>query len=428
MRSTARPSRRSLAGAAVLTSAVACVLAAAVPAGAAPHPGNTRGGHGHGAQTLRVATFNASLNRGAEGQLVRDLSTPDNAQAQAVAETIQRTNPDLLLVNEFDYVAGGEALDLFRENYLERSQHGARPVTYRYAYTAPVNTGVPSGLDLDNDGTVGGGNDAFGFGLFPGQYGMAVFSKYPIDTRAVRTFQKLLWKDMPGALLPDDPATAAPADWYSPAELRTVRLSSKSHWDVPVRVGRETVHFLVSHPTPPVFDGPEDRNGTRNHDEIRLWADYLTGGRRAAWIVDDRGHRGGLRPGSTFVVAGDQNSDPRDGDSIPGSAQQLLEHPRVDASRPPTSTGAVEASRLQAGVNLTHRSPAAQDTADFSEPPGNIRADYVLPSRDLRILASAVFWKPTSDPLSRLTTGTYPSDHRLVHVDVRLGGRGHAHR
>ena len=42
----------------------------------------------------------------------------------------------------------------------------------------------------------------------------------------------------------------------------------------------ETVHFLVSHPTPPVFDGPEDRNGPRNYDEIRFWADYSprTGG------------------------------------------------------------------------------------------------------------------------------------------------------
>ena len=57
---------------------------------------------------------------------------------------------------------------------------------------------------------------------------------------------------MPGALLPDDPATAAPADWYSPAELGIFRLSSKSHWDLPIEVGNKTVHFLVSHPTPPV--------------------------------------------------------------------------------------------------------------------------------------------------------------------------------
>lgn len=418
-----RPStrRRALAATLTATALAAATVAAATSSAVAAGPAE-RGAAPD--RSLRVATFNASLNRSAAGQLVSDLSTPDNAQARAVAETIQRTNPDLLLVNEFDYVEGGRALDLFRDNYLERGQNGAAPVDYPYAFAAPVNTGVPSGLDLDNSGTVGGPNDAWGFGFYPGQYGMAVFSKYPIDTEAVRTFQHLLWADMPGALLPDDPATPAPADWFSPAELEQVRLSSKSHWDVPVEVGKRTVHFLVSHPTPPVFDGPEDRNGTRNHDEIRLWADYIGSPRTSSWITDDEGVRGGLRPGSSFVIAGDQNSDPLDGDSIPGSAQLLLNHPRVNTSRTPESEGAVEASLLQGGVNLTHRSPSAQDTADFSEPPGNLRADYVLPSRDLRILGSAVFWKPTSDPLSRLTTGMFPSDHRLVHVDLRVpGGR-----
>ena len=33
------------------------------------------------------ATFNASLNRNLEGELIRDLSMPTNAQAQTVAET-----------------------------------------------------------------------------------------------------------------------------------------------------------------------------------------------------------------------------------------------------------------------------------------------------------------------------------------------------
>jgi 3-phytase len=73
---------------------------------------------------------------------------------------------------------------------------------------------------------------------------MVVYSRYPIDQRAVRTFQEFRWKDMPGARLPDDPATAAPADWYSPAELEVMRLSSKSHWDVPIRIGLRDVHFL----------------------------------------------------------------------------------------------------------------------------------------------------------------------------------------
>lgn len=370
---------------------------------------------------VRFATFNASLNRAAAGDLVRDLSTPDDAQAAAVAETIQRTDPDVLLVNEFDHVEGGAAADLFRENYLEVPHNGAPAVDYPYAYVAPVNTGVPSGLDLDNNGSVGGGNDALGFGAFPGQYGMVVYSKFPIDTDAVRTFQDFLWKDMPGAKLPDDPATPAPADWYSPDELDAVRLSSKSHWDVPIRIGRETVHFLVSHPTPPVFDGPEDRNGLRNHDEIRLWADYVRD--RADYLYDDEGERGGLERGSRFVIAGDQNSDPLDGDSVAGSAQQLLDNPAVNTRVTPTSRGAVEAAQRDGGVNLTHLGDPRFDTADFSEPPGNIRADYVLPDRSTRITGAGVFWPESTDPLFRLV-GTFPfpaSDHRLVWVDVRAG-------
>jgi Endonuclease/Exonuclease/phosphatase family len=375
----------------------------------------------HHGKRARFATFNASLNRATLGELVADLSTPDDAQAAAVAEVIQRVRPDVLLVNEFDFDAEGLAARLFQRNYLSVGHNGARPIHYPFRFVAPSNTGIPSGFDLDNNGTVGGGNDAFGFGAFPGQFGMAVFSRYPILRHQVRTFQLFRWKDMPGALLPDDPATAAPADWYSPAELAAFRLSSKSHWDLPVLIGRQVVHTLVSHPTPPVFDGPEDRNGTRNHDEIRLWADYVLPS-RSGYLYDDQGRRGGLAPGARFVIMGDQNSDPLDGDSVPGSAQQLLENPRVNTSLTPTSPGAPEQAALQGGANSTHRSDPAFDTADFLDVPGpgNLRADYVLPSRSLRMLDARVFWPLRADPLFRLV-GVFPfptSDHRLVWVDV----------
>lgn len=371
----------------------------------------------------RFATFNASLNRSSEGALVADLAGGGNAQARAVAEVVQRTAPDVLLVNEFDFVAGGEAAELFRDEYLAVSQNGAPAAHYPYYFVAPSNTGVPSGHDLDNNGTVGGGNDAFGFGEFPGQYGMVVYSKHPIRARAVRTFQEFRWADMPGARLPDDPATPEPADWYSDEELADVRLSSKSHWDVPVRIGRRTVHFLVSHPTPPTFDGPEDRNGLRNADEIRFWADYVSGRRGARYVYDDRGRHGGLRPGADFVIAGDLNSDPHDGDSVDGAAQQLLDHPLVDSLPTPASSGAEEAAVLQGGANTTHTGPARFDTADFADgAPGNLRVDYVLPGGGAEGLGSGVFWPVAADPLSRLT-GTYPfptSDHRLVWVDVEV--------
>ena len=303
--------RRTLALVAALAAVATAASAMSAAPALTPGPGVDEPRHG---ETVRFATFNASLNRNAPGQLVADLSTTTNAQAAVVAEIIQRTRPDVVLINEFDFVEGGVAADLFRTNYLERPQNGAEPIEYPYTFVAPSNTGVPSGFDLNNDGTVGGGDDAYGFGLFPGQFGMAVFSRYPIDDGDARTFQTFRWADMPGAMLPDDPTTSAPADWYSAAELEVFRLSSKSHWDLPIRIGRRTVHFLVSHPTPPVFDGPEDRNGTRNFDEIRFWADYVSGGRRAAYIYDDEGSYGGLPRGARFVIAGDQNSDPVDGD------------------------------------------------------------------------------------------------------------------
>ncbi len=399
-------------------AAVASLAALAVPVGAVPQEPAVAAAAP--AEPVRFATFNASLNRAVEGELVADLSTPDDQQAQNVAETIQRVDPDVVLINEFDYAP--EAVDLFRDNYLEVSHHGSTPVDYPYAFIAPSSTGVPSGFDLNNNGQVGGGDDAFGFGLFPGQYGMVVYSKYPIDTDGVRTFQRFLWKDMPGALLPDDPATAAPADWYSPQEQAVLRLSSKSHWDLPIEIGRRTVHFLVSHPTPPTFDGAEDRNGTRNHDEIRFWADYVSGPARSRYLYDDAGVRGGLRPGSTFVIAGDQNADPEDGDSVDDAVLQLLDHPLVDSRFAPSSAGAPEAAALQGGANLTQTGDPDLDTADFADgAPGNLRVDYVLPSRRLKVLGGGVFWPATTDPLYRLT-GAYPfptSDHRMVWLDVR---------
>lgn len=376
-------------------------------------------------ETVRFATFNASLNRSAAGQLASDLSTPANTQARNVAETIQRVRPDVVLINEFDYDAAGTSLRLFQDNYLSISQNGAGAIHYPFRYAAESNTGIPSGFDLNNNGTVGGPDDAFGFGFYPGQFGMAVYSMYPIDPTGIRTFQKFLWKDMPGARLPDDPATAAPADWYSPAELNVFRLSSKSHWDLPLLIGKKVVHFLASHPTPPVFDGAEDRNGTRNHDEIRFWADYVKHS-RSGYVYDDAGGRGGLDPGSLFVIAGDQNSDPLDGDSIPGAIQLLLDHPLVKDKRTPDSPGAVQQSALQGGANLTHRSDPRFDTADFSDTaPGNLRADYVLARKNIRIVDSGVFWPLASDPLFRLV-GTFPfptSDHRLVWVDADLPGK-----
>lgn len=394
---------------------LAPVVALALSAGAA------------NADTIRFATFNASMNRFNPGDLTADLLSSTDAQISSVAETLQRLDADVVLINEFDYDPANPAL--FQDNYLSQTQSNtalgaSTPISYAHNFIAPSNTGLASGEDLDNNGTVDGPTDAQGFGFFEGQFGMTVYSKYEILTDQVRTFQSFLWKDMPGARLPSDPSDADgngdTANWYTDEELDIVRLSSKSHWDVPIKIDGEVVHFLVSHPTPPVFDGPEDRNGLRNADEIRFWSDYISG---ADYIYDDSGVMGGLEDGAHFVVAGDLNSDPFDGDSVPGAAQQLLENPLVNTTLAPTSAGGTAAAARQGGANSAHTGDPAEDTADFSDvAPGNLRVDYVLPSTTLELEAAGVFWFEETDSLFALN-GEFPfpaSDHRAVYADVRL--------
>ena len=242
---------------------------------------------------------------------------------------------------------------------------------------------------------------------------MVVLSNYEIDKDKVRTFQNFLWKDMPGCLLPVDPATQKP---YYSDEIKTVfRLSSKSHWDVPIKVDDKTIHFLTAHPTPPVFDGKEDRNGRRNHDEIRFFADYVTP-ERSQYIYDDQGKTGGLLQDQHFVIAGDMNADPNDGDSTMNAAKLLTEHILINHSKTPASEGGKYYSKEQGKANLNHKGNPVFDTGDFSDANvGNLRIDYCLPSRKLEIKQSGVFWPKPGEPGADLVTA---SDHRMIWVDI----------
>ncbi len=364
------------------------------------------------ADRMRFATFNASMSRSAEGQLATALENANDPQIAKVAGIIRAVDPDVILINEFDYGAGRDRV--FVENYLDDA--------YPFSFIAPSNTGLATDVDLDGDGVAGRrpgtielARDSHGFGTFEGQYGMVVLSKHEIAREDVRTFRTFLWRDMPGARLPANPDGSP---FYSDEALEILHLSSKSHWDVPVRIGEAIVHFLVSHPTPPVFDGPEDRNGARNADEIRFWPDYIAG---AGYIRDDAGRKRGLTDDAHFVIAGDMNADPTDGESVPGAIRQLLDHPLVSAAVTPQSDGAAAAAATQGGANLVHRGDPRFDTADFDdEVPGNLRVDYVLPSRGLEVVAAGVFWPEEGDPGAELLDA---SDHRLVWIDVTFPTR-----
>lgn len=356
---------------------------------------------------VRFAQFNVWELSRAKLDEVDEAGRGAHPQLRKAAEIIQRVRPDVLLVNEIDVDAAGRNPRLFVERYLAVPQSGQEPVEYPHVYTAEVNTGAPSGLDLDGDGATDGPGDAWGFGRYPGQYGMALLSRLPIDASGVRTFRLLRWEQMPGHLMPD--GRGGRPSFYDPDVARRLRLSSKSHWDVPVEVAGTRVHVLAAHPTPPVFDGDEDRNGRRNHDEIRLLADYLEGGAAADWVVDDAGGRGGLAPGSLFVVMGDLNADPLRSDPPTRDAiERLLVMPGVTD---PAPTGPGSAGRETPGPprHLERR------TSGFG------RLDYVLPCARLHVAGAGVFWPATGDPLRALVEEPSPaSDHHLVWVDVRV--------
>lgn len=384
---------------------------------------------------FRIATYNTSLSPNQQDGLIAALSvTPDDPayntpgtltyQARQIAEVIQRVNPDIILLNEFNYSPTNPtgAATLFQQNFLSVGQNvsgdpsgPANPITFKEFFvrpgdtTDPFNTGIFSGyaLNVEQGGpipqppveTIDYANTSWGFGFYPGQYGMVVYSKYDILEEQARTFQNFLWTDMPGNLLP--------TDWYSPEVAAQFPLSSKSHWDLPVDVNGDIVHLLASHPTPPVFDGPEDRNGRRNHDEIRLWNDYITPG-NGSYIYDDEGVYGGLTSGDRFVIMGDQNADPFDGDSRDGAINQLLDNPLVNTSFTPGSLGGVQ----YADRNPDPRGNPFYDTAAFT---GGLRVDYVLPSTNLGIQDGLVFWPTNDNPLSSLNSA---SDHHAVVLDV----------
>lgn len=369
-------------------------------------------------QPVRVATFNIFELTAQKLAAVDAKGQGNHPQLLKAAEILQRVRPDIVLINEIDYDGPTEAAATsdrthaarrFLDRYLKVAQHGQPPIDYPHMYYQAVNTGVPSGLDIDNDGRADGPADAYGFGRYPGQYGMVLWSRFPVAVDQARTFRLLRWNQMPGALIPD--GKSGKPDFLSPAEVDGFRLSSKSHWDVPVRVGDHEIHLLCSHPTPPVFDKSEDLNGRRNFDEIRLWADYIAGGERAAYLRDDRGRAGGLAPGANFIVLGDLNSDPVRSDSTYGKVpiQQLLDLPQLFDPRP-----------CQGGLKHS-RTPSSQAHPELLKTSHFGRLDYVLPSRTLKVTASGVFHPSPDDALQWLVNQPHPaSDHDLVWVDLEL--------
>ncbi|MDP5293233.1 endonuclease/exonuclease/phosphatase family protein [Oceanimonas sp. CHS3-5] len=369
-------------------------------------------------QKIRIASFNVALDRTTPGALAAEIES-GSPQLYHLAAMVQQVRPDILLLNEFDH--GGEASDTrhltaFAARYLAAGKEG---IEYPHRYLTPVNTGLAGPLALNGGAVPVLPQDGLGFGAFHGQYGFAMLSRFPLETTRLRTFRRFLWQNMPGARLPRCDGQS----YYCPEVLAFLPLSSKNHVDLPVRLpdGR-LLHLLACHPAPPIDEGPERRNSCRNHDELRLWHDYIQPG-RGDYLIDDQGRQGGLAPGSDFVILGDLNADPADGNGYRSRIRALLADPLLnqEVSRGrlrPASEGARRLRPLE-----PRRGPARLWTHV-----NGLRLDYVLPSAGLEALASGVhwpapeqdesgwFWRRNGRPARR----SQGSDHRLVWVDIAL--------
>ncbi|WP_202909559.1 endonuclease/exonuclease/phosphatase family protein [Alkalilacustris brevis] len=348
-----------------------------------------------------MATFNANLSRSGPGLLLRDILSGQDEQIEAVAQIIAAAKPDILLLTKFDYDHGGVALKAFAQALA------AWGVAYPYRFALRPNSGVRTGLDMTGDGREDTPDDTQGYGTFAGQGGMALLSHHPVDAQGVRDFSEFLWRDLPGALLPRRDGALFPSEEVFAIQ----RLSTTGHWDVPVLLpGGQWLHLLAFYASPPVFGGLEGRNLRRNHDEVRFWNLLLSDALPMP------------PPDAPFVLLGDANLDPFDGDGKHAAIRALLAHPALQDPAPRSAGGAAMAD---APVNEGHRGEAPLDTTHWPQArgPGNLRVDYVLPAAGLTLRGAGVFWPAPEDPeapLLRTRSGEEASRHRLVWVDLAL--------
>ena len=337
------------------------------------------------ADTLRIATFHTELERNGPGLLLRDILRGEDAQIAAVAGIIAGAGADVIVLQGVDYDHDLHALTALRDVVASQGAF------YPHVFALRPNTGMPTGHDMDGDSRSAEPEDRQGYGEFSGQGGMALLSRFPIDRSGVRDFSAFLWADLPGALLPELDGAPFP----SPAAQAVQRLSSTAHWVVPVHLPSGPLHLLTFHATAPVFDGPEDRNGRRNHDELRFWSLYLDGAFGAV-------------PDTRFVLLGAANLSPSEGEGRKAALHVILSDPRLSDPRP-RRPGPVPADPAR-------MADPALDTVEWPHPgPGPRRVDYILPSADLRVVASGVHWPAGGAALDQARAA---SRHRLVWVDL----------
>lgn len=299
------------------------------------------------AETFTFATFDTGLGRKGPGVMLRDLQSGRDAQVEAALVLIAAADADVLLLMDVDWDYGGAGVAALQARLAEAGQSYPEVVALR------PNSGVPSGVDLDGDGTDYEARDALGYGWFTGDSGLAVLSRYPLGP--VEDLSDVPWQAGPEVL--------------PPAARGIVPLATTAQWVVPLRLPGAEITLITMAAGTPVFDGPEDRNGLRNRDELTLVAELVDAAKRP-------------------LVMGRANQDPAGGEGHGAALRRLLDHPGLRDAVPKGEDGSV--------ATVEWRSV------------GPMRVDYVLPPRAARITGSGTLHDETAGPA------------RLVWVEVAL--------
>ncbi|WP_426034339.1 endonuclease/exonuclease/phosphatase family protein [Cypionkella sp. TWP1-2-1b2] len=325
---------------------------------------------------LRIATYNIDFWAKGPGLALQSLQRGDNPAQLAAIQVIARLDADVLLLTGIDYDLHGDTLAALEKRLADAG------APYPYRLPLRPNTGVATGLDLDGNGILGEPRDAMAYGRWAGEGGMAILSRLPIDAENIRDFSSFLWADLPGTLMPPD---------TPPSQF----LSTTGAYEVPITLpDGKTLRLLAYYASPPIFDGAEDRNGRRNHDESAFWLHLLAG---------DLPFK---PPEPPFVILGQSNLDPADGAGRKQAITALLHHA---ALQDPSPRG--QSTRHDPGQT----GDPALDTALYPVI-GGLRVEIILPSKDLHVQAAGVEWPPDSDPMA--ATLTTASRHHPLWVDV----------
>ncbi|MBI5025702.1 MAG: endonuclease/exonuclease/phosphatase family protein, partial [Nitrospirae bacterium] len=254
---------------------------------------------------------------------IRDLTVgklleSEHPQVLSASAIIKKLRPDVLSINEIE--TRPEAPRLFLENFLQR---GDAPLHYPYHYIGPTNSGVSTGLPQPFD--------LKGFGLFEGQYGIALFSWFPILKEGIRSFEGFPWRALSGGL--------SCLGEQAGEVHESFPLFSTNLLDVPLSIEGRVVHAILLHASIPVRGF---LNKERNGDQLNFLNEYISG--RALPNVEP------FKVMEPFVVIGDLNSDPEKGEGIREAIKGLLANPALNGLVPSRPTclegGGVEASPL----------------------------------------------------------------------------------